>query len=478
MEDANLIAYLALALFIPASLVAFLLWRPALATAGVFLAAGLFLPEQVGLDMVGLPPFNKDTMPAYCVLLACLLFYRHRLLELRPLRAPEVLGFVLITLAFGTAITNGDTLTYERIHLPSLRAWDAISLATDDLLHIVLPFLFGTLFYRTLRDLQDLLRVMVILALIYSPLVILEVALSPQLHRWIYGFHDHALGTLLRFGGYRPRVFTGSMGLPLALFMCCAALAASGLSRARFAVLGLPSVLIGPWLAFILLICKSLSAISYYLVTLPVQLFFSQKAQLRFAVMLALLVASYPLLRITGWFPTEQTVAMASSISQDRAQSLEFRFDNEELLLEKALQRPLFGWGGYGRNRIYRYGRDVTTTDGFWIIQFGAHGALALAAALGLLLLPILVAARRLPRILHPDERILTSTLALIVTVYSIDLLPNGLFMSFPYLLAGALLAISRTLPQHQTSSSLDPARRSSSTSATRPSAVPGRSSE
>ena len=40
-------------------------------------------------------------------------------------------------------------------------------------------------------------------------------------------------------------------------------------------------------------------------------------------------------------------------INEERAHSLEYRLENEDLLIAKALQRPIFGWGGWGRNCVY-----------------------------------------------------------------------------------------------------------------------------
>ena len=59
----------------------------------------------------------------------------------------------------------------------------------------------------------------------------------------------------------------------------------------------------------------------------------------------------------------------------DRAQSLAFRLSNEEMLIRKTMERPLFGWGGWGRGKVYdEEGKDITITDSLWIITFNNYG--------------------------------------------------------------------------------------------------------
>ncbi|MCK9912753.1 hypothetical protein MXD81_26600, partial [Microbacteriaceae bacterium K1510] len=71
------------------------------------------------------------------------------------------------------------------------------------------------------------------------------------------------------------------------------------------------------------------------------------------AAALVLLALLYPSLRASDLFPTTQLYNMALSVSEDRAGSLKFRFDQEQQLLDHARERFLFGWGRFGRNRLY-----------------------------------------------------------------------------------------------------------------------------
>ncbi len=89
------------------------------------------------------------------------------------------------------------------------------------------------------------------------------------------------------------------------------------------------------------------------------------------------------------------------NVSADRANSLRHRLNNEDMLLSRAFESPLFGWGGWGRNRVYdENGKDLTVTDGLWIIiivqKAGRSHILLCHAYLGTVLSLIGIRARDL----------------------------------------------------------------------------------
>ena len=103
--------------------------------------------------------------------------------------------------------------------------------------------------------------------------------------------------------------------------------------------------------------------------------------------------------RVSGIWTGEQAVELIRMVINDRrADSLEFRMENENLLAEHALRRPWFGWGGWGRNFVTdRYGRSITTVDGMWIIALGTNGLIGLISFESALLLPMVIARQALP---------------------------------------------------------------------------------
>ena len=237
-------------------------------------------------------------------------------------------------------------------------------------------------------------------------------------------------------------------GLAVGMFMCAAYLASLTLWRARRSIFRLPIQFVAAFLGVILLLCKSTGALIYAIALTPVWVLMRARAKVQIAGLLTVLVMSYPALRILGAFPTDTLVQAASSLSVQRAASLEFRFDNEDQLVNKARERLWFGWGGFGRALIYddQIGKRLSVTDGHWIILFGQRGLGGFIPAFALLLTPVMVARRRFRRVRSGRDRAMLAGLALIVAVYSVDLLPNGLFSNIPYFLAGALWSLSRTL--------------------------------
>ena len=74
------------------------------------------------------------------------------------------------------------------------------------------------------------------------------------------------------------------------------------------------------------------------------------------------------------WFTTA-----VAKISEDRAESLNYRIYAETLLLERARERPVLGWGAWGRSRVKDDdGRDRVAVDGLWIIFLGTNGLVGL----------------------------------------------------------------------------------------------------
>ena len=201
------------------------------------------------------------------------------------------------------------------------------------------------------------------------------------------------------------------------------------------------------YLALVLVLCKSTGAIVYAAAGMLLLFLSSASMQRRVALALAVVVLLYPSLRGSGAFPTEGVLSLAKSIGEERHQSLEFRFTNEDTLLKKARERPVFGWGTYGRNLVYDdIGKVAAVTDGEWIIALGVSGFMGFFAKFALLVIPIFLAARRLRKVPRDDDSRMIAGLALIVTITAVDLLPNGLFSNYPFSFAGALSSGSALL--------------------------------
>lgn len=231
-------------------------------------------------------------------------------------------------------------------------------------------------------------------------------------------------------------------GLFAAFFIMAATVAAVALSRMRTHLFQFPAWPAATFLFGVLVLCKSIGALVFGMLIAPLVRFASPATQCRIAVVLAVIALSFPGLRFYDLFPTSATIELVNMFSEERAESLKFRFDNEDLLLERASERIWFGWGRYGRNRVYAEddGRDLTITDGYWIIMLGQFGWIGFAAAFLLLTVPVFRALAAVRLIKTKYQQISLSAIALIVAITAIDQLPNGSLNPWTWLLAGSLL--------------------------------------
>jgi hypothetical protein len=291
------------------------------------------------------------------------------------------------------------------------------------------------------------MRALVIAGLVYSLPILFETRFSPQLNSWIYGYFPSDFLQQMRDGGFRPMVFMGH-GLAVAFFAMTTVVAAAACWRTQVNVGRLSPAGVTAFLGMILLLCKSGAALVYGVTLMPVVRWTTPRLQLRIALALVTIALLYPALRIADLVPTKYMVDLAESISAERASSLGFRFDQEQLLLTHASERFLFGWGRFGRSRVYdaESGRDISFTDGRWIITLGQFGLFGFIAEFGLLALPVFRAASALRFTESSRDGVLLGALALILAINVVDLLPNSGLLPWTWLLAGALLGRAETL--------------------------------
>jgi O-antigen ligase len=240
-------------------------------------------------------------------------------------------------------------------------------------------------------------------------------------------------------------------GLAVSMFMCAACMCCVMLGRHRQKITPFKiSAKAVSWFLFLILIaCKSTGGILYGLIFVPMVAKLKPKNIVRVAVVIALFVTIYPTLRATRVFPAQQFVALSKDVfGEERAQSMAFRFENEELLLDKAFTRMWFGWGGEGRGRVYdeEMGKEITIADGWWIIVLSQRGAIGAICNFAVLLIPIFAMRKRIRKIKDKREAEMIAGLTLVGAVYVLDLVPNGAFSVIPYLLAGALYSISNEM--------------------------------
>ena len=106
----------------------------------------------------------------------------------------------------------------------------------------------------------------------------------------------------------------------------------------------------------VLVFCRSLGSLIYALFLIPVVVVLPPRNQVYIGVALCSVALFYPLLRVLELLPLQGIDDIAISIDPARAESLSFRLTNDQLMMERALDRPYFGWGSWGRGLIYQVG--------------------------------------------------------------------------------------------------------------------------
>ncbi|MGB7243696.1 MAG: O-antigen ligase family protein [Sulfitobacter sp.] len=412
----------------------------------------LFLPTGVGVDVPILPALDKVLIPSLSAAIMCF-FVTRKARKPAPGRDPaarrrktslgtkvfRLLVAILIVTPFLTVSQNAEPIIVGLIYIPGMRLYDAFSIINASLVTI-LPLLLGRHFLNTPESHMTLLRAICLAGLAYSLLMMFEVRMSPQLNRWIYGFFPHSFEQHIRAGGFRPLVFL-KHGLWVGIFTAMAILSAVTLWLHDRAVgKRSPWFLAGVWLLVTLFFAKTVGALILAVLMLLLLFFTRVRGQMIFAVCVASVVLLYPVLRTAGYIPVEEIYEFSKARSEDRAQSFKFRLDNEDILLERASEKPVSGWGGWGRSRVYdaENSEEVTTADGAWIIIIGQSGWLGYIAQFGLLTLPLLLLGLGSRRKLGLS--LATSGLMVVLSINLIDLLPNGTLTPITFLLAGALL--------------------------------------
>jgi hypothetical protein len=434
----NLFAYVALALWPLISLWLFATRSTSHALIWTILGAYLLLPVGTEIKFAGVPALDKDSIPSLVALIGCFAFSRRQVTRNDSGLATLLLIAMLIS-PFITSEFNGDTVQIGAMVLPGVGHYDALSASVSQVITL-LPFILGRRFLRRTEDSQDIFRILTFAGLIYSLPMLFEVRFSPQLHVWTYGYFPHSFGQQVRDGGFRPVVFLGH-GLRVAFFGMTAVLASAALWKAEVRILRLASVGVTVWLSGVLLLCKSLGSLVYAAFVAPCILYMRPRFQIRLAVVLVTIALAYPMLRTMDLVPTKFLLDLAGDVSGDREQSLGMRFDQEQMLLSHASERLWFGWGRFGRSLIYDdYGKDISVTDGHWIITMGTFGLFGFLTEFGLMALPVFRAAGALRYTTSARERIYLAAMAIIVAIGLVDLLPNATNSPLGWLLAGALL--------------------------------------
>lgn len=399
-----------------------------------FIVAWLFLPQKE-FPLPGLPDYTKISATCYGILIATIVYDINRFNSFK-LSWVDLPMLIWCWCPLASSIDNG------------LGVYDGLSTVLLQTVTWGVPYFLGRIYLNSLAGLKQLATGIFLGGLIYIPLCLFEVRMSPQLHHLVYGFSPFTFGQSIRYGGYRPSVFM-QHGLEVGMWMMAASLIGiwfwkSGVIRE---VYGIQMVWVVSALLVTFVLVKSTGA--YFLLLLGISAMIVAW-QFRTSIIVLLLMAGIAIYlgqnTLTETYISDQIVISVSGIvPQERIQSLEFRFNNEEMLTDKARRKIVFGWGGWGRNRVYKYnweGKlvDVSVTDSLWIISFGQNGLVGLTSVFSAFFLPAIAFIRRYPAYYWFNPKIAPAAAIMVIMIlYMVDSLFNAMINPIFILACGGI---------------------------------------
>ncbi|MFH0974679.1 MAG: hypothetical protein V1874_02730 [Spirochaetota bacterium] len=332
-----------------------------------------------------------------------------------------------------------------------LGTYNAVAAVVQTSLDYGVFYMAGRIFFSDKEALRLLCRGIIIGGLIYVPLVLFEVRMSPQLSRIIYGFTPTSFAELIRYGGFRPIVFMDH-GLMVALWMTTAYIVSFWLLSTReiTEIKKIPMIVIVILLLISTILCKCSAAI-VYLIFGTLGYYLKSK---RIFNILIIIIPVYILLRISGILPADTIIDYLSKIfNAERIESLSTRLQQEELFGIKALERPLLGWGWIERawpiNPLTGQ-NAISMIDSVYLAVFSVRGYLGLLSLYSVLLLgPWKVMKSR-------TASIDAAVISLVLILFIIDTLLNGMINPVFILSSGALISFSEKLKYDKVTEAAD----------------------
>src|SRR5262249_12273027 len=110
----------------------------------------------------------------------------------------------------------------------------------------------------------------------------------------------------------------------------------------------------------------------------------------------------------------------------------------------------LFGWGGWGRSRVYdENGSDITIQDGLWIIVLGMNGLWGLSMIMTAMALPVWRCMRRLSRsMLAKQQTILLLGACAVCPIQAIDLIASNFPSPINLVASGGVIGFAAIRPK------------------------------
>jgi hypothetical protein len=327
-----------------------------------------------------------------------------------------------------------------------LSPYDGAAAAATQIVVWGVPYYLGRIYFGDFVGLRGLAVWTFIAGFIYIPFCIIEIMISPQLHFMTYGFYQHDFNQVIRMGGYRPMVYM-QHGIAVGMLMTAASLMGIWLwwTGSLKTLWNMPLWL--PLGALLVTTAAVKSSGAFVLLLLGVGVIFLTKYIKTYIVVLLFCTVPFIYMgarSIGGWDGSNLVRLVEEHMERDRALSLQCRFDNENLLLEKAMKNPIFGWGPNGRNLVTRSdGTIESIPDGLWVIAVGANGIVGLIALFVALLLPVMMVKLRFKASMWSDPLLAgVAGFAVLIVLHAIDNLMNTMLNPIFILGLGGLAGV------------------------------------
>lgn len=388
----------------------------------------LFLPI-FDYKLPHIPPFNKPVFIGCVTLLFSFLYDRKNWINFRP----KWFDYPIIFWCLSPSLSSLSN---------DLGLKDGVFASLARAMLWATPYFIGRIYFSEARQSRNLALGIFVGGILYIPFCLYEIRFSPQLHKMVYGYYQHDFLQTIRFDGFRPMVFM-QHGLMVGMWMTSSCLMGFWLwkfncfrkNEAKLAKVLLLTLFITTFMI------KSSGALILLLVGILVITFDSYKLLKYTLLSLVLIPLIYVPARTSGYWTGKTAVDLAANfLGPDRAYSLAFRLDNEEMMIRKTMERPFLGWGGWGRGRVYdEDGNDISVTDSLWIIAFTENGFWGTFWLYISLILPATLYVSKRIRNLKFVFSAPMSALVIITLLYTFDTLLNNMPNPVYFVVIGSL---------------------------------------
>jgi hypothetical protein len=166
-------------------------------------------------------------------------------------------------------------------------------------------------------------------------------------------------------------------------------------------------------------------------------------------LVLIVMIPTYQYVRASGSFTGKTLVDVTEQVfSEDRAGSLQFRLDNEDVIIDHVINsRFWLGWGSWGAYLV----DDNTVPDGMWVITLGKYGVIGLVSlTLTLLTGPTLMILGLPKKYLRVPDAAPALILSTMMILFAFDCLMNSFPNTIFGLAGGGVAGVGRLYWQKQ----------------------------